>query len=104
MAYENLYSPEFRAAFAADANAVLLDVRTAAEVAERHIPGSIHIDVMQPDFTINVLDLDPAKNYYVYCRSGGRSAQACMILEESGFTGRIVNLAGGITGYDGPTT
>ncbi len=104
MAYENLYSPEFRAAFAADANAVLLDVRTAAEVAERHIPGSIHIDVMQPDFTVNVLDLDPAKNYYVYCRSGGRSAQACMILEESGFTGRIVNLAGGITGYDGPTT
>lgn len=104
MAYENLYSPEFRAAFATDANAVLLDVRTAAEVAERHIPGSIHIDVMQPDFTVNVLDLDPAKNYYVYCRSGGRSAQACMILEESGFTGRIVNLAGGITGYDGPTT
>ena len=104
MAYENLYSPEFRAAFAADANAVLLDVRTAAEVLERHIPGSLHIDVMQPDFTVNVLDLDPAKNYYVYCRSGGRSAQACMILEESGFTGRIVNLAGGITSYDGPTT
>lgn len=104
MAYENLYSPEFRAALAADTNAVLLDVRAAAEVAERHIPGSIHIDVMQPDFTVNVLDLDPSKNYYVYCRSGGRSAQACMILEESGFTGRLVNLAGGITVYDGPTT
>lgn len=104
MAYENLYSPEFRAALAADTNAVLLDVRTAAEVAERHIPGSIHIDVMQPDFTVNVLDLDPSKNYYVYCRSGGRSAQACMILAESGFTGRLVNLAGGITGYDGSTT
>lgn len=104
MEYENLYSPEFRAALAADTNAVLLDVRTAAEVAERYIPGSIHIDVMQPDFTVNVLDLDPSKNYYVYCRSGGRSAQACMILEESGFTGRLVNLAGGITAYDGPTT
>ncbi len=103
MAYENLYSPDFRAALVADAKGVLLDVRTASEVAERRIPGSIHIDVMQPDFTVNVLDLDPAKNYYVYCRSGGRSAQACMILEESGFTGRIVNLAGGITGYDGPT-
>ena len=103
MAYENLYSSDFRAALAADPNGVLLDVRTAAEVAERRIPGCMHIDVMQPDFTVNVLELDPAKNYYVYCRSGGRSAQACMILEESGFTGRLVNLASGITGYDGPT-
>ena len=104
MPYENLHSPEFRAALAADPQGVLLDVRTAAEVAERHIPGSLNIDVMQPDFTLNVLDLDPTKNYYVYCRSGGRSAQACMILEESGFTGRLVNLMGGITQYDGQTT
>jgi len=103
MLYENLHSPEFRAAVAADTNGVLLDVRTAAEVAERRIPGSMHLDVMQPDFTMNILDLDPAKNYYVYCRSGGRSAQACMILQESGFTGRLVNLLGGITQYDGPT-
>lgn len=103
MAYENLNSPEFRAALAADPNGILLDVRTAGEVAERRIPGSINMDVMQPDFTVNVLDLDASKNYYVYCRSGGRSAQACMILEESGFTGRLVNLVGGITGYDGPT-
>jgi rhodanese-related sulfurtransferase len=81
----------------------LLDVRTAAEVAERRIPGAIHLDVMQPDFSVNVLDLDTTKNYYVYCRAGGRSAQACIILEESGFTGRLVNLLGGITQYDGPT-
>ncbi|MBA4304125.1 MAG: rhodanese-like domain-containing protein [Sphingobacteriaceae bacterium] len=103
MAYENLYSPEFRAALSADPNGVLLDVRTAPEVAERRIPGSLHLDVMQPDFSVNALELDPTKNYFVYCRSGGRSAQACMILEESGFTGRLVNLMGGITGYDGPT-
>lgn len=103
MSYENLNSPEFRAAVAADPNGILLDVRTAAEVAESRIPGSLHIDVMQPDFTMNILDLDPAKNYYVYCRSGGRSAQACLILQESGFNGRLVNLLGGISNYDGPT-
>jgi rhodanese-related sulfurtransferase len=103
MPFENLYSSEFRAAFAADANALLLDVRTAAEVADQKIDGSIHIDVMQPDFTDHISALDPSKNYYVYCRSGGRSSQACMMLAEAGFSGRLVNLAGGITQYDGPT-
>lgn len=103
MPFENLYAPEFRAALAADANAVLLDVRTAAEVADQKIEGSLHIDVMQPDFTDHISDLDSSKNYYVYCRSGGRSSQACMLLAEAGFSGRLVNLAGGITQYDGPT-
>lgn len=103
MPFENLYSPEFRAAFAADEQALLIDVRTAAEVADQKIDGSIHIDVMQPDFTDHISGLDPAKNYYVYCRSGGRSSQACMLLAEAGFSGRLVNLAGGITQYDGPT-
>jgi rhodanese-related sulfurtransferase len=100
MYFENLYAAEFKAALAADQNGVLIDVRTAGEVAEKAIPGSIHIDVMQPDFTDKISDLDPAKNYYVYCRSGGRSSQACLMMEEAGFTGRLVNLAGGITAYD----
>lgn len=103
MPFENLYSPEFRAAFAADAQAILLDVRSAAEVADQKIEGSINIDVLQPDFTDHISDLDPTKNYFVYCRSGARSSQACMLLEEAGFSGRLVNLAGGITQYDGPT-
>lgn len=103
MSFENLHAPEFRAALAADADGILLDVRTAAELAEAKIPGCIHLDVMQPDFSLDILDLDPTKNYYVYCRSGGRSSQACMILEEAGFSGRLVNLAGGISNYDGPT-
>ncbi|MFN3530704.1 MAG: rhodanese-like domain-containing protein [Bacteroidia bacterium] len=101
MPFENLYAPEFSAAVAADANAVILDVRTSGEVAEGIIPGAIHIDIYQADFITHLLELDPAKNYYVYCRSGGRSSQACMMLESSGFTGRLVNLAGGITNYDG---
>jgi len=103
MPFENLYSPEFRAAFAADSNAILMDVRTAAEVADQKIEGSMHIDVMKPDFTDHISVLDTSKNYYVYCRSGGRSGQACMLLAEAGFGGRLVNLAGGISQYDGPT-
>ena len=102
MPFENLYAPEFRAVVDADPEAVILDVRTPGEVAEGIIPGAIQIDIYQPDFSSKILDLNPAKNYYVYCRSGGRSSQACMMLESCGFTGRLVNLAGGITNYDGP--
>ena len=56
MSFENLHAPEFRAALAADADGILLDVRTAAELAEAKIPGCIHLDVMQPDFSLDILD------------------------------------------------
>jgi len=100
MTFENLNPSDFKAALEADKNAVLLDVRTPAEVAENAIDGAINLDVMQPDFSLEVMDLDPQKNYFVYCRSGGRSTQACMIMLSSGIQGRIVNLEGGITAWD----
>ncbi len=99
--FDNLSDQPFAAALAADDNGVLLDVRTAAEFAEGHLPGATNIDVMQPDFSLNIMDLDPEKNYYVYCRSGGRSSQACMIMASSGITGKLTNLTGGILGWTG---
>ena len=63
-----------------DANAIVLDVRTNAEVAEGMIPNAQQIDIMNAaNFMEKVKQLDTSKNYYIYCRSGGRSAQACMI-------------------------
>lgn len=99
--FDNLTDLPFAEALAADAHGVLLDVRTAAEFADGHLPGAANIDVMQPDFSLNVMDLDPDKNYYVYCRSGGRSSQACMIMASSGITGKLTNLTGGILGWTG---
>ena len=44
--------------------------------------------------------LDKSKNYYVYCRSGGRSAQAATLMDQMGFN-ETYNLLGGFKEWDG---
>jgi rhodanese-related sulfurtransferase len=47
--------------------------------------------------------MDTSKNYYVYCRSGARSAQACAILNTLGFK-KTYNLMGGFMEWRGEKT
>ena len=47
--------------------------------------------------------LDPSKAYFVYCRSGARSARACQIMGQMGFA-TTFNLLGGILEWEGPTS
>lgn len=87
-----------------DNDAVIIDVRTDAEFEEGYIPGAIQIDIYNgAEFLGQVKELDPEKNYYVYCRSGGRSAQACMLLNSVGVA-NAYNLKGGIMEWKGETT
>ncbi|MFC2148231.1 rhodanese-like domain-containing protein, partial [Bacteroidota bacterium] len=44
--------------------------------------------------------LDKSKNYYVYCRSGQRSRQACAIMNSIGIP-NAYNLMGGILEWKG---
>lgn len=98
---EDLSQEEWAEQLASDNNAVILDVRTDAEVAEGIIPNAIHIDIYKGDAFIEAVDaLDKSKNYYVYCRSGNRSGQACKIMEELGFE-NAYNLEGGILEWTG---
>ncbi len=79
----------------ADTNAVLLDVRTAAEFTEGHIKGAILIDQGQSDFVEKAKATLPIdKKIAVYCRSGRRSANAAGKLANVGY--KCVNLKGGI--------
>ena len=83
----------------------LVDVRTAGEFAEAHIPGAVNIDVEGPAFTDSVqVRLDPGRPVAVYCRSGKRSADAAAKLTRAGFP-QVLNLEGGITAWiaDGRT-
>ena len=48
-------------------------------------------------------ELDKTKSYYVYCRSGGRSGQACMIMNSIGFE-KAYNLMGGFMEWQGEKT
>src|SRR5690606_41290630 len=100
-ALQILSQEEWAEQLASDNNAVILDVRTDAEVAEGIIPNAIHIDIYKGDAFIEAVDaLDKSKNYYVYCRSGNRSGQACKIMEELGFE-NAYNLEGGILEWTG---
>ena len=84
-----------------DNDAVILDVRTEEELEEGKIPGAKNIDIYKAqDFIDEVEKLDKSKNYYVYCRSGARSKQACTILDQKGFE-NTYNLVGGFSQWEG---
>lgn len=83
-----------------DANAVVLDVRTPAEWQEGVQPESILINFLDgAEFMAGIEKLDKSKSYYIVCRSGGRSASACQVMDGHGFT--TFNLLGGMMMWDG---
>ena len=99
----DLSQEEWEEQLAKDANAVILDVRTEEEVEDGIIPNSINIDIYKGQEFVNELEkLDKTKNYYVYCRSGNRSGQACAIMNSIGFENAF-NLQGGFMNWEGET-
>lgn len=79
--------------------AQLLDVRTAEEFADAHIPGAVNIDVNSPAFADSVLaKLHPEQPVAVYCKSGKRSADAAAKLTRAGVA-QVLNLDGGIEAW-----
>lgn len=100
----NLSQKDWTKQLEEDNNSVVLDVRTQDEINEGIIPNAIHIDIYRGQGFIYEIDqLDKSKNYYVYCKSGGRSAQACAIMNQLGFK-NAYNLIGGITDWQGEVT
>ncbi|MCL4856454.1 MAG: rhodanese-like domain-containing protein [Flavobacteriales bacterium] len=76
----------------------ILDVRTPDEWADGIIAGAEKINFYDDNFTQQIEKLDKTTPVYLYCRSGGRSANAADILKEKGFT-KVYNLDGGITSW-----
>lgn len=75
-----------------------VDVRTPEEVAAGQIPGAINIDYKNANFKEKIMELDPSKPMYLYCRSGNRSGKASPLLVAHGFT-EIYDLKGGWKAY-----
>jgi rhodanese-related sulfurtransferase len=65
---------------------VVLDVRTSQEYKQGHVPGSINVDISDPQFRKKVEELDKSKSYLVHCARGVRSARATKIMAPMGFT------------------
>ncbi len=64
--------------------AFLVDVRTPGEFAEGHVNGSVNIPLDQIDSQLE--KFKEKEQIIVFCRSGARSGQAKLILEQNGFT------------------
>lgn len=78
----------------------LVDVRQPREYDETHIPGALLVPL--PEIEDRLDELDPTAHLVLYCRTGGRSAVAATLVKDAGpRRGRIYNLVGGITGWQG---
>ncbi len=82
-------------------DAQILDVRTAIEVEEGKIPKALNIDILNPhEFMAEIEKLDKSLHYFVYCKAGMRSAQACAVMQQLGFD-HTYNLDGGFSQWSG---
>ena len=97
----NLNQSTWISQFQSDENAVILDVRTPEEFETSRIPNSKNIDFYNPqNFMLEIEKLDKDNSYYVYCRTGVRSANSCQLMNELGFD-KVYNLLGGIVEWKG---
>ena len=100
---KNITQEEWKSLIEEDENAVIIDSRRPEEWEMGIIENSLMINIMDfVDFEQKAAQLDPSKNYYVYCRSGVRSVTACNILESQGLNSTF-NLLGGILSWSGKT-
>ncbi|MBL4888334.1 MAG: rhodanese-like domain-containing protein [Flavobacteriaceae bacterium] len=92
---------KWRESIAKDADAVIIDVRTPEEIEEGQLSNARIINILDPDnFMKEVAKLDSSKNYYIYCRLGNRSGQACAVLNAQGIE-NTYNLLGGMIEWEG---
>jgi rhodanese-related sulfurtransferase len=95
---ENISVEELKKRLDAGEELNIVDVREPNENAEFNIGGKLiplgRIQTMQVDEIEDLRD----KEIIVYCRSGNRSGQACLILETMGFT-KTKNLSGGMLAW-----
>ncbi|HLW29409.1 MAG TPA: rhodanese-like domain-containing protein [Brumimicrobium sp.] len=98
---KDLSQADWKAQLESNKDAIIIDVRRQDECEEGIIPNAITIDIMNPQpFLREIEKLDKEIPYFIYCRSGARSGQACLIMEELGFK-ETYNLVGGMLEWNG---
>ncbi len=79
-------------------NVIIIDVRTAGEYNDEKIEGAILIDYKNENFKEKVAELDKKKVYFIYCRSGRRSSNSRIIMNNLGIE-HVYDLKGGILAW-----
>lgn len=81
-----------------DTTAIILDVRTPGEYKEEHLAGAQQLDFLNTSaFDAGIKQLDNTHTYYVYCRSGKRSHNACIKMKKQGL--KVFDMEGGILNW-----
>lgn len=83
---------------AQDTELVVLDVRTAEEFAQGHVPGARNISHDELGARLGELAGERDKDLVIYCRSGHRAGIAVETLHAAGFT-RLFHLEGDFLGW-----
>ena len=96
--YAEIDSSALKTALATGDKPFLLDVRTPAEFAEGHIPGTVNVPLDQLPARLGELNAHKVEDIVVVCRSGVRSARAAELMATAGFS-KLTNLAGGTMGW-----
>ena len=99
----DLTQKEWKEKLQANASAMVIDVRTPEEWEEGIIPGARMQNIHDAHGFMDMLgELNKQGEYFLLCRSGGRSGQATMIMKSQGFQ-KVYNLLGGMTEWEGET-
>jgi rhodanese-related sulfurtransferase len=82
-----------------DADLVIVDVRTAEEFADGHLPDALNVPLDQLPAKLGELAPLKDKDVVLYCRTGRRSQLAARLLREAGFT-RLLQLEGNYPAWE----
>lgn len=77
---------------------VIIDLRTTDEMSKGFIKGAVQLDFLAKDAEKQIDKLDKNKVYYIYCASGGRSADAAEYMATHGFK-KVYNLEKGFSDW-----
>jgi len=95
----NLPPSQFKTAMEGEKNKKLIDVRQDWEFAKGHLANAVNIDAMADDFEKKIGEIPRDTPLYIYCYSGGRSAEAAEKMKAMGFK-KVVNMTGGISAWE----
>lgn len=76
----------------------VIDIRQPAELSGGIIPGAEALPMHT--IPLRMSELDREEKLIMVCRSGARSAQACMFLQQQGYD-KVYNLRGGMMAWSG---
>lgn len=80
-------------------SAIIIDARGSRMFGEGHISGAINIDAFSDDMQTQLMEYIGTKTIVVYCKENTRSETIIKALEENKFTGIIIDITDGFTGW-----